>query len=195
MGRELRPMQYKGFVWPHNPRTYTITYDRQVAVHKVPFGRYAMQDLGMTHRVMRGEGEFVGPEAYDTFRALASVFYEGGPGTLLHPVWQSAQVYFVALALTQEPRKDYVRYTFTFWETYSRYRDTLAPAGVSDEGSGSQSGGGTTSPGGRTHTVAQGETLWGIAQAWGVTLGELLAKNPQLKNPNVIQPGQVLMMP
>ena len=192
---ELRPMQYKGFLWPHNPRTYTITYDRQVAVHKVPFGRYAMQDLGMTHRVMRGEGEFVGPEAYDTFRALASVFYEGGPGTLLHPVWQSAQVYFVALALTQEPRKDYVRYTFTFWETYSRYRDTLAPAGASDEGSASQSGGGTTSPGGRTHTVAQGETLWGIAQAWGVTLGELLAKNPQLKNPNVIQPGQVLMMP
>lgn len=192
---ELRPMQYKGFLWPHNPRTYTITYDRQVAVHKVPFGRYAMQDLGMTHRVMRGEGEFVGPEAYDTFRALASVFYEGGPGTLLHPVWQSAQVYFVALALTQEPRKDYVRYTFTFWETYSRYQDTLAPAGASDEGSGSQSGGGTTSPGGRTHTVAQGETLWGIAQAWGVTLGELLVKNPQLKNPNVIQPGQVLMMP
>lgn len=192
---ELRPMQYKGFVWPHNPRTYTITYDRQVAVHKVPFGRYAMQDLGMTHRVMRGEGEFVGPEAYDTFRALASVFYEGGPGTLLHPVWQSAQVYFVALALTQEPRKDYVRYTFTFWETYSRYRDTLAPAGASDEGSGPQTEDGTTAPGGRTHTVAQGETLWGIAQAWGVTLGELLAKNPQLKNPNVIQPGQVLMMP
>lgn len=192
---ELRPMQYKGFVWPHNPRTYTITYDRQVAVHKVPFGRYAMQDLGMTHRVMRGEGEFVGPEAYDTFRALASVFYEGGPGTLLHPVWQSAQVYFVALALTQEPRKDYVRYTFTFWETYSRYRDTLAPAGASDEGSTPQTEGGTTAPGGRTHTVVQGETLWGIAQAWGVTLGELLAKNPQLKNPNVIQPGQVLMMP
>lgn len=192
---ELRPMQYKGFLWPHNPRTYTITYDRQVAVHKVPFGRYAMQDLGMTHRVMRGEGEFVGPEAYDTFRALASVFYEGGPGTLLHPVWQSAQVYFVALALTQEPRKDYVRYTFTFWETYSRYRDTLAPAGASDEGSAPQTEGGTTAPGGRTHTVVQGETLWGIAQAWGVTLGELLAKNPQLKNPNVIQPGQVLMMP
>ena len=77
---ELRPMQYKGFVWPHNPRTYTITYDRQVAVHKVPFGRYAMQDLGMTHRVMRGEGEFVGPEAYDTFRALASVFTKAGRG-------------------------------------------------------------------------------------------------------------------
>ena len=101
---ELSPMQYKGFVWPHNPRTYSITYHRAVAVHKVPFGRYAMQDVGMSYRVMQGEGEFFGEDAYDTFRALASVFYENGPGTLLHPVWQSAQAYFVDLALAQEPR-------------------------------------------------------------------------------------------
>ena len=40
------------------------------------------------------------------------------------------------------------------------------------------------------HTVVQGETLWGIAQGQGMTLGELLVLNPQLKNPNVIQPGQ-----
>ena len=127
---ELSPMQYKGFVWPHNPRTYSITYHRAVAVHKVPFGRYAMQDVGMSYRVMQGEGEFFGEDAYDTFRALASVFYENGPGTLLHPVWQSAQAYFVDLALAQEPRKDYVRYTFTFWETLSLYRESLVPAGA-----------------------------------------------------------------
>ena len=36
-------MQYKSYVWPHNPRTYRITYQRQVAVQKVPFGRYAPQ--------------------------------------------------------------------------------------------------------------------------------------------------------
>ena len=179
---ELRPMQYKGFVGPHNPRTYTITYDRQVAVHKVPFGRYAMQDLGMGHRVMRGEGEFVGPEAYDTFRALASVFYEGGPGTLLHPVWQSAQVYFVALALTQEPRKDYVRYTFTFWETYSRYRDTLAPAGASDEERPSDRGR-DDRPWGPDPYGGPGGDPVGHRPGLGVTLGELLAKNPQLKTP------------
>ena len=175
---ELRPMQYKGFVWPHNPRTYTITYDRQVAVHKVPFGRYAMQDLGMTHRVMRGEGEFVGPEAYDTFRALASVFYEGGPGTLLHPVWQSAQVYFVALALTQEPRKDYVRYTFTFWETYSRYRDTLAPAGASDEGSAPQTGGGTTSPGGGPTPWPRGRPCGASPRPGGSPWGNCWRRTP-----------------
>ena len=39
---------------------------------------------------------------------------------------------------------------------------------------------------------SRGETLWGIARAWGMTLGELLVLNPQIKNPNVIQPGQRL---
>ena len=148
---ELMPMQYKSYVWPHNPRTYTIQYVRKVAVHKVPFGRYAMQDLGLGRRVMKGEGEFYGAGAYEEFKKLASVFYHSGPGTLIHPVWQSAKAYFVDLTLAQEPRQDYVRYTFTFWET-----------------------------------------LWGIARAWGMTLGELLVLNPQIKNPNVIQPGQRL---
>ena len=98
---KLTPMQYKDFVWPHNPRTYSIRYMRQVAVHKVPFGRYAMQDLGLGNRVMQGEGAFYGEGAYDTFKRLASVFYGGGPGPLVHPVWQSASVYFVELTLLQ----------------------------------------------------------------------------------------------
>ena len=57
----LTPMRYKDYVWPHNPATYSITYERQVALHKVPFGRYYMQDLGQSCRIMRGEGEFAGP--------------------------------------------------------------------------------------------------------------------------------------
>lgn len=79
---ELTPMQYKSYVWPHNPRTYTIQYVRKVAVHKVPFGRYAMQDLGLGRRVMKGEGEFYGAGAYEEFKKLASVFYHSGPGDL-----------------------------------------------------------------------------------------------------------------
>lgn len=190
---ELSPMRYKSFIWPHNPRTYTIEYERKVAVHKIPFGRYAMQDLGLGRRVMRGEGEFYGPSAYEDFKKLATVFYDGGPGTLLHPVWQSAQVYFVELALAQEPRRDYVRYTFTFWEDYDKYRQELVPVGQESSG---QSGGSTPvtpAPEGAVyHTVVAWDTLWGIAQTYGVTMGEILVWNPQLKNPNVILPGQRL---
>ena len=115
----LMAMRYKTFVWPHNPRVYTIDYERNVAVHKVPEGRYFLQDLGMTRRVMKGEGEFVGQGAYSQFKALATVFYDSGPGLLVHPLWQSASVYFVDLKLQQEPRPDYVRYSFTFWEAYA----------------------------------------------------------------------------
>ena len=67
----LAPMRYKDYVWPHNPETYTISFKRQVAVAKVPFGRYGMQDLGMSYRVMEGEGVFAGKGAYDEFKIIA----------------------------------------------------------------------------------------------------------------------------
>ena len=70
----LAPMRYKDYIWPYNPATYSITYERQVAVHKVPFGNYCMQDLGLSCRVMRGQGEFSGEGAYDEFKKLASIF-------------------------------------------------------------------------------------------------------------------------
>ena len=85
----LTPMRYKDYIWPHNPATYSITYERQVAVHKVPFGRYYMQDLGLGRRVMRGRGEFAGRDAYEEFKRLATVFYGTGPGLLIHPSGRS----------------------------------------------------------------------------------------------------------
>ena len=70
----LSPMRYKNFIWPHNPRVYTIDYERTMVEQKVPYGLYHLQDLGRRRRVMRGEGEFAGPDAYAQFGALATVF-------------------------------------------------------------------------------------------------------------------------
>ena len=36
----LASMRYKDYVWPHNPRVYTIEYKRTMGARKVPFGRY-----------------------------------------------------------------------------------------------------------------------------------------------------------
>lgn len=185
-------MRYKNYVWPHNPRVYSISFKRKVGVREVPFGHYAMQDLGPSYRIMRGEGEFVGEGAYDEFKKLATVFYNEGPGLLVHPVWQTANAYFVELSLSQEPRADYVKYTFTFWEDYQGQNSGLGTETAQTGGtsSGGGSAGTAQESGGVWHTVAKGETLWGIAVQYGVSLTEVIALNPQIKNPNLIVAGE-----
>lgn len=188
----LTPMRYKDYIWPHNPATYSITYERQVAVHKVPFGRYCMQDLGLSCRVMRGEGEFAGEGAYEEFKRLASVFYGGGPGLLIHPVWQISNAYFTALKLEQQPRPDYVRYSFEFRERYDGYGEALTELA---EGAGSAVQTAQAAARRGSHTVSSGESLWIIAQRYGVSLADLLAANPGIKNPNLIHVGEQVVIP
>lgn len=188
----LTPMRYKDYVWPHNPTVYSISFQRQVAVHKVPFGRYCTQDLGMGARVMRGEGEFAGEGAYEEFKKLATVFYHDGPGLLIHPLWQTSNAYFTELRLEQQPLPDYVRYSFAFQERYNSYDESLRVL---------SSGGGQTAPaqagagGSVIHRVVGGDTLWAIAKRYGVTLEALLAANPGVKNPNLIYVGQQVVVP
>ena len=194
----LSPMRYKNFVWPHNPRVYSITYERKLAVHKIPFGRHYLQSLGQTRRVLRGEGEFVGEGAYDTFKALASVFYEETPGTLVHPVWMTATAWFAGLELRQEPRRDYVAYSFEFWEVVSDSAAGLTPVAVDPAGtadsaaaSGSTASGGAAAAAQETwYTVVKGDTLWGLSRRYGVPLSQIIALNPQIRNPNLIYVGQ-----
>lgn len=186
-------MRYKDFVWPHNPHTYTIEYQRVMGNQKVPFGRYHLQNLGLTRRVMKGEGEFMGEDAYDQFKALASVFYSEGPGTLIHPVWQASDAYFVELALSQEPRRDYVRYTFTFWESFDGYGDRAGLTEEKEETPAAETGKRRASAPGTGevwHRVKKGESLWKIAGDYGVEPAAVIALNPQIKNPNLIYVGQ-----
>ena len=180
----LSPMRYKDFTWPHNPRVYTIDYERRMAENKVPYGLYHLQDLGRGHRVMRGEGEFVGPDAYAQFGALANVFYSQGPGPLTHPLWQAANAYFVELSLRQEPRPDYVSYSFVFWEDLEYYGDTVekpVQAEQTVQADGSEK---------LVYSVVKGDTLWGISKKYKTTVEKLLQLNPQIKNPNLIRVGQ-----
>ena len=154
-----------------------------MAAQKVPFGRYHLQDLGLCRRVMKGEGEFAGDGAYEEFKKLATVFYGEGSGQLVHPVWQGAKAYFVELSLKQVPRRNYVSYAFTFWEDYEGYDTALKKEASAEVGA-------SAAVTARYHTVVKGDSLWRIAQNYGLTLAQLIALNPQIQNPNLIYPGQ-----
>ena len=193
----LKPMRYKEYTWPHNPETYAVEYRRQVTAHKVPLGGWCLQDLGQTYRVFQGEGVFAGEGAYEEFRSLAEVFFQEGPGLLVHPVWRTVSVYFVELELTEEPLPDYVRYRFAFWEDGNTSSGVLTEVSVenSDSGTAAGSTAGRDSGQTSTYTVCKGDTLWGIAGRYGVSLTDLIAANPQIKNPNLIYPGDQVKIP
>lgn len=177
----LSAMRYKSFIWPYNPRTFSIALRRQTAVQKVPGGLFAVQDLGRTCRVMTGEGEFCGLSAYDTFKKLASVFASEGPGQLVHPIWLSAEAYFTRLELTQEPRENYVAYRFEFTESSDTLRGMLTGQELlwkSDS----------------TRQVREGESVWSICRETGLKTAEFLALNPTLPEPNALRTGQVVRL-
>lgn len=46
-----------------------------------------------------------------------------------------------------------------------------------------------------THTVASGDTMWKLAVTYQVGTSEIISANPQISNPNLIYPGQVLTIP
>ena len=184
----LSPMRYKSYVWEFNPRVYEVTYKRHIVSLKKPKGGCVMQDMGKTFKVFHGEGEFTGEGAYNKFRELAKVFEEGGSGPLVHPVWQLTRAYFVSLTLRQEPRENYVAYSFEFWEDILE-NAVLEKISAASQGTKTQK---TQQNASVTYTVKKGDTLWAIANKYGTTVSKLVSKNPRIKNANLIYPGDVI---
>lgn len=68
--------------------------------------------------------------------------------------------------------------------------DTAPAYQVTGGGGEPETGPAAGTAGERRHTVRRGETLWGIARDYGLSLTELIALNPQIKNPNLILAGE-----
>lgn len=174
----LASMRFKDYIWPHNPRTFEMEYRRKVIQYRIPFSGIVSQNMGINACVFKGEGEFVGLNAYKRFTELAAVFYEDTPGMLSHPLWPSANVYFTKLKLMQEPQEDYVKYSFEFEECLD----------------GKASAAGREYIKRATHIVKPGETLGSIAADNNAELSELIILNPEIKNLNVLTPESMIIL-
>jgi spore coat assembly protein SafA len=192
----LTPMRYKDYTWPHNPEVYSVEYQRRLTAHAIPYGQCVMEDLGSSYRVLKGEGVFAGADAYQEFQKLVAVFQEDGAGLLVHPVWQTERAWFASLTVEEEPLPNYVRYSFEFWEDWGGYDSGLKEVAISSNASSQNGSSSQTTAAEKTeYTVRKGDTLWGIAKRYHVTLTALIAANPKIKNPNLIYPGDKVTIP
>lgn len=174
-------MQYKSFVWPNNPERYTLCCERKTAVQQAPMSGFVTQDLGPTCMILRGEGEFFGSEAMNSFLELVRVFRDEGAGVLLHPAWQGAQAYFTKLRLSQEPRRDYVAYEFEFCECEPQASGQTAYVTR------------RRARGGKIYyTVTSGQSAWEVCARHELTMQELMEMNPSLASPTGLTDGQRL---
>lgn len=53
----------------------------------------------------------------------------------------------------------------------------------------------SASAAGLTHTVVKGDTMWKLAVRYEVGTREIMDANPQISDPNLIYPGQILAIP
>ena len=173
----LAPMKFRGFTWPNNPATFEVELRKTLHSYKLPFSGFSVQNLGVQNRVFKGEGEFVGPDAYDSFRRLAQVFSQSGSGWLEHPIWPPVKVHFAKLKLMQEPREEYVSYSFEFWE--SEDQSGYTPGDILPDRS-------------KYISAQVNDTLALIATRYEKQLTELIRLNPQITNPDIIDEGQLV---
>lgn len=53
----------------------------------------------------------------------------------------------------------------------------------------------SASAAGLSHTVVKGDTMWKLAVQYQIGTSEIIGANPQISDPNLIYPGQVLTIP
>lgn len=174
---KLSSMSYKGYVWPHNPRSCTVTAEKTVTSTKLPGGLWHTGEFGLNGRKISGSGEFSGEGAYERYKELYEVFCMEGEGILYHPVLGAITAHFSSLTMDQEPSPNYVAYSFEFIEKgRSAEVEILQPAEEEK----------------KYHTVEAGESFWTVCTLYGLDAYELAVLNPSLSSPVDISAGVAL---
>ncbi len=110
-------MQYKDFIFPHNPRKIEVETGILTSSLLCPFAGTMVQRLGQSPRAVTGEGQFFGPRALYDYRRLEALLQLPEAGYLAIPGLPAMQAYFVRLALSCEGDGQMIHYRFGFLES------------------------------------------------------------------------------
>jgi hypothetical protein len=166
----LAPMSFGSCVWPCNPTTIKVEYQRGTAQFFYPGGTAAVQETGTAPRKVTGSGRFTGGGCLAEFGRLSKAFSSGGRAKLSIPGMEPFSAMFVSLAMKGVPRPDCVEYEFVFLEDVSS-SDTVS--GVREE-----------------YACKGGESLWEIAARYGTSVDALIPANPQIEWLNALEEGE-----
>lgn len=111
-------LKYKDYTWPSDPQTYREVLSRE-PLYTTSDGVTSYSKMSATHRVITGSGIFFGTDAYEDFQELMELAEDNSPGALIHPIWGTRHCYLTKLELNQEPREDFVSYSFEFTQARS----------------------------------------------------------------------------
>lgn len=164
-------MQYKDYVWAHNPKIINITSERDVKESIIPYSGNEFQDFGRKKRIVKGIGEFFGSDCIDQYNALFNIFKSGTLGYLSLPNVSPFLAAFKSLKIEGKPKPDILTYSFEFWEYVKR--ENNAKKLFKD-----------------FHEVLENETLWDIAYLYDIKIETLLEINKNIKNPNDLSVGE-----
>lgn len=107
-------LQYKTFVFPQNPSTYTQRVLRTAVYQETDTGEFNFTGLSGVKRTITGTGVFTGPEAASHYLQLEELATKASPGDLIHPVFGTYKCYLTQVKLTQQPEENVICYQFVF---------------------------------------------------------------------------------
>ncbi len=110
-------LKFRMFTWPENPEEYKVVAACVPVFTEGEMGKMVFSSLEPMTRVISGRGVFTGPDAVQSFNALAVMMATRTPGELVHPIWGTSEVFLTDLVLEQESRPEYIVYSFQFRET------------------------------------------------------------------------------
>ncbi|MBR2177153.1 MAG: DNA circularization N-terminal domain-containing protein [Clostridia bacterium] len=156
-------MSYKDFIFPVNPAVIRISHRRAISAEKVPYGNSVVNDLGIRHRVISGEGEFYGKDCISDFLRLKAVMDEGGGGMLYIPSQKPVYAMFETLELTGSDIEGVIGYKFVFIESFEK---SISEREYITSGDGKS-------------------CLWDYSCQYGIGIDTLAALNPHIRRPDI----------
>lgn len=166
---ELMRMRFGPFRFPVNPAELSVVREGRTAESAAPGGGF--EYLGEKRAKVRGNGYFTGKGAMGDYLRLEALF--GRTETLFLPGTPPMEAVLNGLSLIGVQDRETVRYAFEFTEA-ARHDRSLS---------------------GMTVRAREGESLWDVAERFGVPLDALLRENRRLPCITELSEGEEVTLP